>query len=123
MSPPLLQVNDLKKHFPVRGGLFSRKSNWVYAVDGVSFEVERGETLSLVGESGCGKSTVGRLVMRLIDPTAGRIVLDGTDVTGLSERDFRPFRLGTWPGISARRRAAPVSEEPSLGTAPSKPCV
>ena len=54
MSPPLLQVNDLKKHFPVNKGLFGRKSEWVYAVDGVSFEIARGETLSLVGESGCG---------------------------------------------------------------------
>ena len=73
MNAPLLQVNDLKKHFPVRGGLFSRKSNWVYAVDGVSFEVERGETLSLVGESGCGKSTVGRAILRLFDITAGQV--------------------------------------------------
>jgi peptide/nickel transport system ATP-binding protein len=84
MSVPLLQVNDLKKHFPVRGGLFSRKSNWVYAVDGVSFEVERGETLSLVGESGCGKSTVGRAILRLFDITAGQVVLDGQRIDNLS---------------------------------------
>src|SRR5262249_3218040 len=76
MTVPLLQVNDLKKHFAVRGGLFSRKS-WLYAVDGVSFEIERGETLSLVGESGCGKSTVGRAILRLFDITAGRVVRDG----------------------------------------------
>ena len=73
MSPPLLQVNDLKKHFPVKKGLFSRKSEWVYAVDGVSFEIARGETLSLVGESGCGKSTVGRAILRLFDITAGQV--------------------------------------------------
>ncbi len=84
MSAPLLQVNDLKKHFPVRGGLFSRKSGWVYAVDGVSFEVERGETLSLVGESGCGKSTVGRAILRLFDLTAGQVVLDGQRIDDLS---------------------------------------
>src|SRR6185369_8955127 len=73
MSPPLLQVNDLKKHFPVSKGLFGRKSEWVYAVDGVSFEIARGETLSLVGESGCGKSTVGRAILRLFDITAGQV--------------------------------------------------
>src|SRR6185369_14555131 len=89
MSPPLLQVNDLKKHFPVRGGLFSRKSNWVYAVDGVSFEVERGETLSLVGESGCGKSTVGRAILRLFDITAGQVVLDGQRIDALSPGGLR----------------------------------
>src|ERR1700716_1097762 len=92
MSPPLLQVNDLKKHFPVRGGLFSRKSNWVYAVDGVSFEVERGETLSLVGESGCGKSTVGRAILRLFDITAGQVVLDGQRIDDLSPRGLRNMR-------------------------------
>src|SRR3954467_6225835 len=92
MSAPLLQVNDLKKHFPVRGGLFSRKSNLVYAVDGVSFEVERGETLSLVGESGCGKSTVGRAILRLFDITAGQVVLDGERIDRLSADALRPLR-------------------------------
>jgi peptide/nickel transport system ATP-binding protein len=92
MSPPLLQVNDLKKHFPVRGGLFSRKSNWVYAVDGVSFEVERGETLSLVGESGCGKSTVGRAILRLFDITSGQVVLDGERIDRLSPGRLRGMR-------------------------------
>src|SRR5215218_7688845 len=92
MSPPLLQVNDLKKHFPVRGGLFSRKSNWVYAVDGVSFHVEKGETLALVGESGCGKSTVGRAILRLFDITAGQVVLDGRRIDDLSADALRPLR-------------------------------
>ncbi len=86
MSAPLLQVNDLKKHFPVRGGLFSRKSDWVHAVDGVSFEIDRGETLALVGESGCGKSTVGRAILRLFDITAGQVVLDGQRIDDLSTR-------------------------------------
>jgi peptide/nickel transport system ATP-binding protein len=92
MSIPLLQVNDLKKHFPVRAGLFSRKSNWVRAVDGVSFEVERGETLSLVGESGCGKSTVGRAILRLFDITAGQVVLDGQRIDDLSPDRLRGMR-------------------------------
>jgi len=92
MSVPLLQVNDLKKHFPIRGGLFNRKSSWVYAVDGVSFEVERGETLSLVGESGCGKSTVGRAILRLFDITAGQVVLDGERIDDLSPQKLRGMR-------------------------------
>src|SRR5450755_28606 len=92
MSVPLLQVNDLKKHFPVRGGLFSRKSSWVYAVDGVSFEIERGETLALVGESGCGKSTVGRAVLRLFEITAGQVVLDGRRIDDLPAGTLRPLR-------------------------------
>src|SRR5215204_2300030 len=102
MNPPLLQVNDLKKHFPVRGGLFSRKSNWVYAVDGVSFEVERGETLSLVGESGCGKSTVGRAILRLFDITSGQVVLDGQRIDDLSPGSLR----------SMRRRVQVVFQDP-----------
>jgi peptide/nickel transport system ATP-binding protein len=91
MTVPLLQVNDLKKHFAVRGGLFSRKC-WVYAVDGVSFEVERGETLSLVGESGCGKSTVGRAILRLFDITAGQVVLDGKRIDDASPEVLRGMR-------------------------------
>src|SRR5579864_9375017 len=92
MNAPLLQVNDLKKHFPVRGPLFSRQANWVYAVDGVSFEIARGETLSLVGESGCGKSTVGRAILRLFDITAGQVVLDGQRIDDLPPDRLRRLR-------------------------------
>src|SRR5690349_8754364 len=92
MSTPLLQVNDLKKHFPINKGLFGRQTEFVYAVDGVSFRIARGETLSLVGESGCGKSTVGRAILRLFDVTSGQIIVDGQrvdDVKAASLRDFR----------------------------------
>ncbi|MBB4256336.1 MULTISPECIES: ABC transporter ATP-binding protein [unclassified Bradyrhizobium] len=92
MSPPLLQVNDLKKHFPVKSGLFGRKSEFVYAVDGVSFEIARGETLSLVGESGCGKSTVGRAILRLFDITAGQVILDGQRIDDAHPGTMRQMR-------------------------------
>jgi peptide/nickel transport system ATP-binding protein len=92
MSPPLLQVNDLKKHFPVKKGLFSRRSEWVYAVDGVSFEIARGETLSLVGESGCGKSTVGRAILRLFDITSGQVILDGQRIDDAAPATMRQMR-------------------------------
>lgn len=92
MSPPLLQVNDLKKHFPVKTGLFGRKSEWVYAVDGVSFEIAKGETLSLVGESGCGKSTVGRAILRLFDVTSGQVILDGQRIDDAAPATMRQMR-------------------------------
>ena len=92
MSAPLLQVNDLKKHFPVKTGLFGRKSERVYAVDGVSFEIARGETLSLVGESGCGKSTVGRAILRLFDITAGQVILDGQRIDDAAPSTMRQMR-------------------------------
>jgi peptide/nickel transport system ATP-binding protein len=92
MSIPLLQVNDLKKHFPVHAGLLGRRSEWVYAVDGVSFAIDRGETLSLVGESGCGKSTVGRAILRLFDISAGQVVLDGRRIDDLSPSRLRKMR-------------------------------
>ncbi len=76
-SEPLLRVGNLIKHFPVKGGLLSREVGRVHAVDGVSFTVDRGETLGLVGESGCGKSTTGRCILRLIEPTSGEIASTG----------------------------------------------
>src|SRR4051812_10405426 len=79
---PVLVVDALKKHFPIRRG-FLAKPDLVFAVDGVSFEIGEGETLGLVGESGCGKSTVGRAILRLIEPTAGHIRVAGKDVTAL----------------------------------------
>jgi len=91
MSAPLLEVNDLKKHFQVGGGLF-RKRAFVYAVDGVSFTIARGETLALVGESGCGKSTVGRAILRLFDITDGQVVLDGRRIDELPAGTLRPLR-------------------------------
>jgi len=87
----LLEVNDLKKHFPVGRG-FLKPSAWVYAVDGVSFEIARGETLALVGESGCGKSTVGRAILKLFDITAGQVVLDGQRIDDLSAGALWPMR-------------------------------
>jgi oligopeptide/dipeptide ABC transporter ATP-binding protein len=89
---PLLAVENLKKHFPIHAGVFSRVADWVYAVDGVSFEIRRGETLGLVGESGCGKSTVGRTLLKLLEPTDGRIVVDGDDITRLGRDAMLPYR-------------------------------
>ena len=92
MSTPLLQVDDLKKHFPIRGGLLGNVTGQVHAVDGISFSIEKGETLSLVGESGCGKSTVGRAVLQLFPITAGQVVLDGQRIDTLSASSMRPLR-------------------------------
>jgi peptide/nickel transport system ATP-binding protein len=92
MTRPLLEVSGLKKHFPIHAGFLGRRAGTVYAVDGVSFDIARGETLSLVGESGCGKSTVGRTVLRLLAPTAGEVSLDGTRIDNLSAHRLRPMR-------------------------------
>jgi len=118
-KPPVLEVVDLKKHFPVKKGIFQTTVGQVYAVDGVSFTINEGETLGLVGESGCGKSTVGRTLMRLIEPTAGAIKLDGRDVTNLSKSELRPYRRemqiifqDPYSSLDPRMRAGNIVGEP-----------
>lgn len=91
MAETILKLVDLKQHYPVRGSLFGPAKS-VYAVDGVSFEVNAGETLGLVGESGCGKSSVGRTLLKLHEPTAGQIIYNGRDITGLSASDMVSLR-------------------------------
>src|SRR5207247_124023 len=93
MSDALVEVRDLVKHFPItRGIVFQRQIGAVHAVDGVSLDVIRGETLGLVGETGCGKSTTARLMMRLLDPTSGTIHFDGRDISQVPRRQLKPLR-------------------------------
>jgi len=89
---PLVEVRDLVKHFAVRGGIFQRKVAALKAVDGISFDINPGEVLGLVGESGCGKTTTGRLLLRLVEPTSGRISFDGTDLLAMGHRQLKATR-------------------------------
>ena len=89
---PLLEVRDLKKYFPVHKGVFSRAAGSVHAVDGISFHIDPAETLGLVGESGCGKSTAGRTVLKLLEPTSGTIKVDGQDISHFDRGAMLPYR-------------------------------
>ncbi len=111
MGEPLLVVEGLKKYFVQGGGFLAGERHVVKAVDGVSFTVDRGETLSLVGESGCGKTTTGRLVLRLLEPDEGRIVFDGVDITHMSRRELRPYRT----------RMQMIYQDPYASLNPRKP--
>jgi len=117
---PLLEARDLVKHFPFgRGVLLRRNLGRVHAVDGVSLALPRGGTLGLVGESGCGKSTLARLVTRLIDPTDGRVIYDGADITSASRRRLRPVRRelqiifqDPYASLNPRRTVGSIVGEP-----------
>jgi oligopeptide/dipeptide ABC transporter ATP-binding protein len=118
-ATPVLEVKNLKKHFPVRKGILSRLSDKVYAVDGISFAIKGGETLGMVGESGCGKSTAGKLILKLIEPTAGEISLDGARIEHLSRADMRPYRQDLqvvfqdpYSSLNPRMRARDIVAEP-----------
>ena len=89
---PILDVQDIVKYFPVADGLWSKPTAWIKAVDGVTFQVHKGESFGLVGESGCGKTTLGRTILRLIEPTSGSIKLNGVEITGLNRREMRAYR-------------------------------
>src|ERR1044072_9005151 len=90
---PMLEVDNLVKHFPIRSGVFIKRTvGQVKAVDGVNLHVNKGETVALVGESGCGKSTTARAILRLLEPTSGRVALDGVDIAGMGKEELRKAR-------------------------------
>ncbi|MCG8334251.1 MAG: ABC transporter ATP-binding protein, partial [Proteobacteria bacterium] len=89
MKTNLLEVKHLKKHFPIKSGVFSKTAGYVHAVDNVSFTIKKGEIVGLVGESGCGKSTTGRLILRLIDPTSGDIYFNGKDICQHNKKQMK----------------------------------
>lgn len=120
-KPPLLEVLDLRKHFPLTGGFLRRSRGHVYAVDGVSFAVSHGEALSLVGESGCGKTTVGRSILRLHPVTSGEVKLDGKRIDNLSARKLRPLRKriqvvfqDPFASLNPRMRVRDILAEPMV---------
>jgi oligopeptide transport system ATP-binding protein len=121
MTETLLQVRDLKKHFPITGGVFAKQVGEVKAVDGLTFEVKKGETLGLVGESGCGKSTTGRLLLRLLDPTEGTVIFEDKEITSLSKEEMRKLRRemqmvfqDPYASLNPRHTIEKILEEPLI---------
>ncbi|MEH7443239.1 dipeptide ABC transporter ATP-binding protein [Bacillus sp. JJ1122] len=121
MAEVLLKVDNLKKYFPITGGVFGKQTGSVKAVDDISFWVNKGETLGLVGESGCGKSTTGRMLMRLTDPTEGQVVFEGKDLVTLSDSDMRKTRKDMqmvfqdpFASLNPRHTVEKILEEPLI---------
>ncbi|MCM3124538.1 dipeptide ABC transporter ATP-binding protein [Mesobacillus sp. AQ2] len=121
MAEVLLKVDGLKKYFPITGGILGKQTGAVKAVDDISFWVNKGETLGLVGESGCGKSTTGRMLMRLIDPTEGQVVFEGKDLVTLSDSDMRKARKDMqmvfqdpFASLNPRHTVEKILEEPLI---------
>ncbi|MEH6941890.1 ABC transporter ATP-binding protein [Bacillus sp. JJ722] len=121
MTDLLLQVEHLKKYFPIKSGVFGRQTGEVKAVDDISFTVRKGETLGIVGESGCGKSTTGKMLMRLIEPTDGKVIFDGKDVTSLSQTEMRKLRRelqmvfqDPYASLNPRHTVEKILEEPLI---------
>src|SRR5690242_13369323 len=117
----ILIVRDLMKHYPIRKGVVPKTVGYVRAVDGISFSIPRGKTLGLVGESGCGKTTTGRTILRLVEPTSGRVVFDGHDVFSLGSRQMRRLRRemqiifqDPYGSLNPRMTVGAMLEEPIL---------
>ena len=121
-ADPLVEVRELEMHFPLtRGVIFQRRYGAVRAVDGVSFSVARGETFGIVGESGCGKSTTGRLIMRLLEPTAGQVFFEGEEITHLGRRQLAPLRRDAqmvfqdpYSSLNPRKTVGSIIAEPFI---------
>lgn len=119
MTTPVLELRNLTRYFPVRAGVFLRKIGDVHAVDGVSFKVHRGETLGLVGESGCGKSTVGKTILNLLTPTAGQVFFEGRDLSSVGKAEWRTLRRDMqiifqdpMESLNSRHTVGQILEEP-----------
>jgi oligopeptide transport system ATP-binding protein len=120
-TQPLVKVENLKMHFPIKGGILSKTVGEVKAVDGISFYIKKGETLGLVGESGCGKSTTGRMLLRLLEPTEGKIFFEGEDITKLSSSEMRKKRRemqmvfqDPFASLNPRHTVEKILEEPLI---------